>query len=197
FQGLLNKKFGFHDEWADFGPAGYAVDGADTLFFDSLKDALAFLRWFLLPESIDHLREDDLHDYQLSEIEEILSKYSDRAALAIQMRELISLVDSALTDIQEPSIEQVEAILDIFNDFVGSFSLQHEIVTSGSPIKLLNSPYFTTLLDEELEEDEENETSRKSARELKRLLNSGTFQLDNVDHLEIAAHFLTRHNRSG
>lgn len=146
-----------------------------TGYFDSVKDALAFYRFFEIPRILDYDSCSFLEHKDLMAIEEYLDGYNSRFK-----KELLNLLELIDNTIKSNKISQ-KTIIEIFQKYNKIFKKtnpKNQILVWGNLTQILKSEHFVNLGDS-LDQDE-----------LMYLLETGKFRETNKKHLKMAKDFI-------
>lgn len=157
-----------------------------TGFFDNAKDALAFYRFAEIPRILHwdrRIRED-----RIVEAEFYLLNYDVESSKYLE--ELLELIDDAIVS-EDLTKELLSDIREKYNDFFCETEPENQIFAWGSLGEILRASCFDEGFVEDLEE-EAKEGEDMSSTALKELMDTGAFDENNSEHLELARGFLER-----
>jgi hypothetical protein len=173
-----------------------------TFFFDDVRDALAYLRAAEIPRSLffflvsseaemeelreaEHYLTDELIQAAIEDGEEVDGGFKERAL------HVLTMIDRALEN-DTVSREQFEPIRAAYNEFTPRMPVNTVILEFGNVVQILNHEDVRPSLEElaqDAEDDSEDEDAQGMAK-LDRLIETGTFDDNNEEHLELAGVFL-------
>ena len=167
------------------GPPPCRTTVQGTGFFDDALDALSYYRFAEIPRILhwdSRVRTDEIQEADF-----YLSKYDDDKKRSIV--DLLQLIDEALISVNI-SKEQLGVIRVMYNDLFSKTEPENQILAWGSLGEILRSSCFDEGFKENIEEEADMEPDDKYSTMLKELLNTGSFDESNNEHLDLARYFL-------
>ncbi len=166
----------------DCGSTGCCSFSSDaTAYFESEKEALAFYRHFEIARILDY--DSGTMGRTNVPVEQYLPHYEPEFQKVIQ--ELLELLDQGL-NARKVSKRLLNSIQEKYNSAFSDTNPINEILAWGKLPEFLQSDCFK----EFFLKFKEDPSLRKHTVKLEKLLTAGTFDLDDMDHFELAARFL-------